>query len=125
MNVFYVATGGAIGALLRWFITLLFPFTYPIPLNILLANLIGTFLLSFITFRFIEGKKGNERVGLFFGTGMLSSFTTVSAFSVESILVLKDNIVFGMVYIMVTLVGGTLLTVLGAFLASGLKKEKP
>jgi CrcB protein len=74
-----VGTGGAIGAILRYYVT---QKTYMerFPLGTLTVNVLGTFMLGLIVFL-----SGNNSILLFLGTGACGSFTTFSSFSVETV----------------------------------------
>ncbi len=74
-----IGTGGAIGALLRQYVSSRVDGS-GLPLGTVTVNVLGTFLLGFVTFLGV----GNEVV-LFLGTGVAGSFTTFSSFSVETV----------------------------------------
>lgn len=82
MNILYVALGGALGAVLRYLISLL-PFKGDFPLLTLLTNLLGALIIGFIV-----GVADNKNVGpntmLFLKTGFCGGFTTFSTFSLET-----------------------------------------
>jgi len=61
-------------------------FTFFIPLR----NVIGSFALGILVVLAINQGYSDD-VLLFFGTGLLGSFTTMSTFSVETITMLKDG----------------------------------
>lgn len=71
----YVATGGFLGAFLRWLVGV----AVPGEPGTLVVNVVGSFalgvLVTFVT---------DHRTRLFVGTGLLSSFTTYSTFAVET-----------------------------------------
>ncbi|MEW9501756.1 fluoride efflux transporter FluC [Jeotgalibacillus marinus] len=121
MNLILVGFGGAIGAFLRAWLFIFVPITHPFPISTLLANLVGTFVLSFITFLFIHKYR---RMKLFLGTGILGSFTSVSAFSVETIGLFGVNVLYASIYLVVTVVGGVLCAFLGAYFARSFSKEE-
>ena len=79
MMFIYVACGGAIGAALRYVvsITLLFPY------GTLAVNIIGSFVMgaAFV----VLTAKGADRMIVFAMTGVLGGFTTFSAFSLEAV----------------------------------------
>jgi len=82
MNIIYVFAGGALGALIRYLILLLFK---PYPLNVIgvfAVNVIGCFILGFIAY--IAIKKYNllsDNMNKFLSVGFAGGFTTFSAFS--------------------------------------------
>ena len=88
-QVALVAVGGAIGAVLRygpgsisengnW------------PTSTFVVNVVGSFALGILVVLAINQGYSDD-VLLFFGTGLLGSFTTMSTFSVETITMLKDG----------------------------------
>jgi len=85
MMFFYAACGGAIGAALRYLvsITLLFPF------GTLAVNVIGSFIMgaAFV----ILTAKGADRMIVFAMTGVLGGFTTFSAFSLDTFKLIEQG----------------------------------
>ena len=90
------------------------------------ANLVGCFLLAFLTYYVIERDllAGWLNVGL--GTGFIGAFTTFSSFTVDFMkLVNAHHLIHAMVYLSISILGGFLCVTLGYILASRLvKKEK-
>src|SRR5258706_4356396 len=90
--LFVIGTGSFIGGVFRYLLSqfirskILFPF----PFGTLGVNLVGCFLIGLV---FGLSEKGNVSVGwqLFLVTGILGGFTTFSAFSNETILLLRDG----------------------------------
>ena len=82
-----VGTGGALGAIGRWGLSLL-PFRGEFPLLTLATNLLGAVLIGFIA-----GWAGRGRLSpgwtLFWKTGVCGGFTTFSAFSLETLALLE------------------------------------
>lgn len=74
-----VGTGGALGAVLRQYVSSRIDGS-GYPYGTITVNVLGTFLLGFVTFLGM----GNDLV-LFLGTGVAGSFTTFSSFSVETV----------------------------------------
>lgn len=69
-----VGTGGAMGALLRYYVNRETDIE-EFPLGTLTVNVFGTFALGLIVFL-----SGNNSILLFLGTGACGSFTTFSSF---------------------------------------------
>ncbi|TDL34871.1 CrcB family protein [Jeotgalibacillus sp. S-D1] len=103
MHLFLVALGGAAGALLRFGLHNIVPFAAPFPLSTLLANYAGTLLLSYLTFSILHRHKN---MMLFLGTGVLGSFTSVSAFSMENITLFQSHAIYSLLYTGSTVAGG-------------------
>ena len=72
--------GGALGVGAREALTAALPTEDPIPLAILVANLLGAFLLG-VLLEALARRTGSRaaRARLFLGTGLLGGFTTYSA----------------------------------------------
>ncbi len=84
--VFLVGIGGTIGAILRYLVGGAVPRLSVIPTGTLTVNVIGSFVLSCLTF---SGANGS--IVHFVNIGILGSFTTFSTFSYESFRLLEEN----------------------------------
>lgn len=115
-SIGYVILGSALGGLLRylgvsvtksWFNT-------SFPLGTLFVNLLGCFLIGCL-WGISEKMKFSSELRLFIFTGFLGGFTTFSAFSNETFLLVQNGF-YGQAFIYVGLsVGlGLTLTALGA-----------
>ena len=90
MNAGAVAIGAALGALARWQAGLLFNTRWAgFPLGTLLVNLVGGLLIGAALEWF--GRQPNEVLKLLLVTGFLGGLTTFSAFSGESLGLLKSG----------------------------------
>jgi fluoride exporter len=108
-----VGTGGAVGSLIRWGISLSFIRLgmTGFPFATLLVNLLGAFIIAFLYSK-ISVKR--QKVLLFFATGLIGSFTTFSTFSVELLeLVTGMKIMMAIIYFIISLLGGFLFIRLG------------
>jgi len=74
-----VGAGGAVGALLRYYL-ILHVERDDFPLGTLVVNVLGSFVLGLLTFAGVGGD-----VLLLVGTGACGSFTTFSSFSFETV----------------------------------------
>ena len=81
-SVLLVGTGGALGAMGRYGLSLL-PYTGEFPLLTLCTNLLGALLIGFVA-----GLAGQGRLSpgwtLFWKTGVCGGFTTFSTFSLDT-----------------------------------------
>ncbi|WP_439026069.1 fluoride efflux transporter CrcB [Haloarchaeobius sp. DT45] len=78
---YLVGLGGALGAVLRhWVYAHLKREGDPVPRATLTVNVLGSFVLGFVTF---SGAGGD--VALFVGTGACGAFTTFSSFGFETV----------------------------------------
>lgn len=119
----YVGIGGAIGALLRYTISLFFVINDTnFPYSTLFVNMIGSFLLAYITYGLFEKIKVKQLIKLAITTGFFGSFTTFSALSVETLeLAQEGQILHALLYVFISLFGGILATYLGYLISKGRK----
>ena len=85
-----VALGGAIGATLRWALGLAFlralgPTALPLP--VLTANVLGSMAMG--AFVVLAAQRGLAHISPFVTTGLLGGFTTFSAFSLETVMLIE------------------------------------
>lgn len=84
-----VATGGAIGSLLRYAAVQLIMRLHPdpFPLGTMMVNIVGSFIIGLMMAKYMQHDSENAR--LFFITGLLGGFTTFSAFSWDALQMLQ------------------------------------
>lgn len=85
--------------------------------GILIANLIGCFLLSFLTYYVIERDLLAGWLNLGLGTGLIGAFTTFSSFTTSVINLAKTNFLIGSGFFLVSLLGGFFAALIGYLLA--------
>ena len=106
IKILYIATGGALGSVLRFFIWYIFKiyFIY-FPIGTLFINIVGSFLAG-LFISYLNNKEISEIIiRYFFIIGFLGSFTTFSAFSIENIELIKQNeIILSLFYIIVSII---------------------
>ncbi len=92
MRLLYVLIGGAIGSLLRYLVSgFVQKQTSPtFPWGTLTVNLLGCFLIGFLWEHF-EYVTAASIIRTFVFMGILGSFTTFSAFSIETINLIKEK----------------------------------
>lgn len=79
MTLLHVAIGGALGAVLRYFVGMAVAF----PLGTLVVNVAGSFIMGLVFV--ILAQKGLDRWQPLIMTGLLGGFTTFSAFSLDTL----------------------------------------
>jgi CrcB protein len=80
-----VAFGGALGASLRYLVTL----AWPAPWGVLAVNVAGSFLIGLLAVRLAPG------LAPFLLTGVLGGFTTFSAFSLDALRLVEGGTAIG------------------------------
>ncbi len=93
MEYIAIALGGGIGAVLRYWITLLVQsWTGPgFPYGTLAVNVVGSLLIGFIVVFLHHRFHGNEIVRLFLVIGVLGGFTTFSTFSLDTVYLIQSG----------------------------------
>lgn len=91
MTWFMVMVGGALGSALRYGISLAMNpgVGEGMPWGTLLANVLGCFLIGWISAWFASSTEVSESVRLGVLVGLLGGFTTFSSFGLESIALFK------------------------------------
>ncbi|HEY0927698.1 fluoride efflux transporter CrcB [Brevundimonas sp.] len=85
-----VAAGGALGAMARYGLGRLLPVTGGWPWPTLTANILGGLLMGVLTgWLAFRGGAHGESLRLFAAVGVLGGFTTFSAFSLETVLMIE------------------------------------
>lgn len=120
MEYVWVGLGGAIGSILRYFLskTMLLGFLIweTFPLGTFIVNLIGSFLIGFLGFLLFQKIVGGD-FKLFFVVGLLGGFTTFSSFGLEVFeMFLEKDFLKMIFYIVGSNVLGIILVGLGWFM---------
>ncbi|MBO0588833.1 CrcB family protein [Sporosarcina sp. E16_8] len=106
-KLLWIGLAGATGAIMRVLIGHAVPNVSGFPLSTLTINVIGTFLLCFIiagAFRTLSAHKDVQDIVT---TGFLGSFTTFSALSVETVLLVENNqFILAGLYVLCSIIGG-------------------
>ncbi|MCI2112784.1 MAG: fluoride efflux transporter CrcB [Ruminococcus sp.] len=82
MGFLFVGLGGAVGAMLRYAISLI-PYKGGFPLLTFITNILGALLIGFIV-GYASKRNVNDSLMLFLKTGLCGGFTTFSTFSLEA-----------------------------------------
>ncbi|MFD1735611.1 fluoride efflux transporter FluC [Bacillus salitolerans] len=107
-ELIFVGVGGFLGTGMRYLLGKWMSDFHPI--GTLLANLIGCLLIGFLASATVQTR--NRRwTWLLFGTGFCGGFTTMSTLTSELVYTgVARGLFYSAMYLMVTLVGGLLLT---------------
>jgi CrcB protein len=110
-----VGIGAALGAWLRWLLSVLYNATWPqLPLGTLASNLVGGYLIGVAAAFFIQNDALAPEWRLLIVTGFLGGLTTFSTFSAESVgLLTRGEYAWAGVHIVTHLAGSLVMTVLG------------
>ncbi len=111
-GIFYVAIGGASGAVGRYLLSLL-PTKGQFPVWTFATNFAGAVLIGFLAGLLSTKPEYSQKISLFWKTGVCGGFTTFSTFSLEAFTLLeKGNTVLGVVYI----IGSVLTCLFGVYM---------
>jgi fluoride exporter len=103
-NIILVGLGSSIGGVLRYAISLMVKSTN-FPYATLMVNILGSFVIGIIFALGIKNQTNQEQIKLFFATGICGGFTTLSAFSLENMELLKsENYTIAFLYIAATII---------------------
>ena len=120
MNLVYIFIGGGAGSLCRYFMSQLIKQKSEsiFPLNILLINILGSFLIGIffhLFYKFILPAK----LRLFIMVGFLGGFTTFSTYSLETVNLFRNGqYKYALQYIFLSNCISFLLTICGMYSAS-------
>ncbi|HEY7986798.1 MAG TPA: fluoride efflux transporter CrcB [Methylophilaceae bacterium] len=120
-NAFFaVGIGAAIGAWMRWGLSIwLNPVLPSLPLGTLSANLIGGYLIGIAAGFFANAPNLAPELRLLIITGFLGGLTTFSSFSVEAVgLIARQQYGWAMSHILGHLLGSLAMTALGIWTIS-------
>lgn len=121
MVYLFVGAAGFLGAALRYGIgVFLFHEGTVFPYATLTVNLLGSFLLAWLTTGLLMRFSWPAHVKTAIGTGFVGSFTTFSTLSVETVnLLLQGRIGLAFLYIAASIFGGLWMSRLGFHIQKG------
>ncbi len=114
-NALAVGCGGFIGAAARYLFSVFVNRinTGNFPISTLIINILGSFLIGFLTQLFSSLYPSNKKLLLFLTTGILGGFTTFSTFSLETVNLYQSG---NMLYAALNIIFSIVFCISGAFL---------
>ena len=105
-TVIAVGTGGFLGAIARFYVgvQIVKYFPHEIPLATLTVNIVGSFAIGIFIALFLNYTPSDLIKG-FLITGFLGALTTYSTFAIESYMLLNSNFWYGILNIVLNVVG--------------------
>lgn len=129
MQMILIGIGGAIGASLRYSVSMIFLTneTAAFPFATVAVNLAGCFLLGMLSSGLELKLTANTDYLSAFKTGLIGSFTTFSTFSVEVIQLLQHQFYFSAIlYIFISAIFGLIFVAFGMKIGKSLsEREEP
>jgi CrcB protein len=113
-NFFVVFIGAGMGGMLRYWLQLsLNKAQYTLPMGTIVVNLLGCFAIGLIC-GICEVKLISKNLNALLIPGILGGFTTFSAFSIETIMIIQKNeLLLAVTNILVSVIGGIAFAYLG------------
>lgn len=92
-QLLWVAFGGAIGSVLRYLVqkAVMLKYAPVFPWGTFIVNILGCFVIGLLWGWSLKSANFTDNLKLFLMTGLCGGFTTFSAFSLESISLLRDG----------------------------------
>ncbi|MEA3553153.1 MAG: fluoride efflux transporter CrcB [Campylobacterota bacterium] len=118
-TVIAVGIGGFLGAISRFYagVQVLKYFPHQLPMATLGVNLLGSFIVGILVGVFLHFTPSNELKG-FLVIGFLGAFTTYSTFAIESYMLLNTSFWYGILNIVLNVIGTIVAAGLGYKLIS-------
>lgn len=120
LNVLAIFLGGGIEAVLRYLVgfNLSKYFEISLPISTFLVNIIGSFVIGFLFFFFMEKTDITPALRLALTVGFCGGLTTFSTFSLEVFGMLTNHqFVQAFSYIVLSIIVCVLMTMIGAYFA--------
>ncbi|HEY4552984.1 MAG TPA: fluoride efflux transporter CrcB [Bacillaceae bacterium] len=127
MNVLAIGIGGMLGSLLRFFAGKATAgwWLLGFPAGTFFVNMLGSFMLGYLTARWKKSSSIPSYLQKGIGTGLIGSFTTFSAFSVETAeLIQSGRFGSASLYVLISLAGGIILALAGYKIGAGFSKRR-
>ena len=110
--------GGVLGTWFRWGVVTALPVTSgSFPTATFIVNMVGAVCIGVVVAALVEGRRSRPMAASFVGTGILGGLTTFSAFSVETVeLVRVGHDLVAALYLVASVTGGVALAWTGLLL---------
>ena len=119
VNFIFVAMGGAVGAMLRYAISLI-PVKTDFPVLTLITNIMGAVLIGFVVGMASIRQETSQHLILFLKVGVCGGFTTFSTFSLEAMRLFEQNkIGMGILYVVASVV----CSIAGVLVSQGIAQQ--
>jgi CrcB protein len=103
MQIVFLAFAGATGVLIRYCLDLLFfRFNKSFPFSTFLINILGSLLLGLLYILVVQKSYISKNWLDILGVGFLGGFTTFSAYSLQSVLLLNSKPFLGITYLILS-----------------------
>lgn len=114
-SIISIGVGAALGALLRWWLSLQLNALLPtMPLGTLSANLLGGFLMGLAMQYIAQNPSLSPAVRVLLTTGFLGGLTTFSTFSAEVVtLIMQQDLAWAAIVLVTHVAGSLVATLLG------------
>lgn len=114
LDYLVIALFAFIGGTARYWLGVWIPAVSGFPLGTLLVNLLGCFIFSWIVKHILSDIDVSARLVLGIGVGFCGALTTFSSFALDTMkLVESGQIGLAFLYLVLSFVGGLVMTVLG------------